>query len=66
MLNNESSALSDSFQDKLISPPVYTRPYKYNKWSVPKILISGNQKEIEKWKIKESLKRTKEKRPNLL
>ena len=66
VLNNESSALTDSFQDNLISAPVYTRPFKYNNWSVPKVLLSGNQKEIENWKHKESIKKTKEKRPNLL
>jgi len=66
VLNNESSALTDSFQDNLISAPVYTRPFKYKHWSVPKVLLSGNQKQIENWKHEESIKKTEEKRPKLI
>ncbi|MFQ5335009.1 MAG: tRNA (guanosine(37)-N1)-methyltransferase TrmD [Flavobacteriales bacterium] len=66
VLGDEASALSDSFQDKLISPPVYTRPADFNGWRVPDILRSGNDKAIENWRQEEALKRTKEKRPGLL
>jgi tRNA (guanine37-N1)-methyltransferase len=66
VLNDESSALSDSFQDNLIAPPVYTRPAKFKDWEVPKILTSGNSKAIEDWRYDQSLKRTKQRRPNLL
>lgn len=64
-MSDISSALSDSFQDNLLSPPVYTRPEVYNDWSVPKILLSGNLKEIEKWQLEKSIERTKEIRPDL-
>ena len=66
VLNNESSALSDSFQDNLIAPPVYTRPAVFNDWEVPRILTSGNTKAIEEWRHNQSLERTKKRRPNLL
>tara|TARA_B100001287_G_scaffold57375_1_gene45666 strand:+ start:28382 stop:29056 length:675 start_codon:yes stop_codon:yes gene_type:complete len=66
VLNNESSALSDSFQDNLIAPPVYTRPAVFNDWEVPRILTSGNNKAIEEWRHNQSLERTKKRRPNLL
>ncbi len=66
VLNDESSALSDSFQDNLIAPPVYTRPAKFKDWDVPEILTSGNTKAIEDWRHDQSLKRTKQRRPNLL
>ncbi len=66
VLNDESSALSDSFQDNLIAPPVYTRPAKFKDWKVPEILTSGNAKAIEDWRHEQSIKRTKQKRPNLL
>lgn len=66
VLNNETSALTDSFQDKLLSPPIYTRPPEYNNWEVPPILLSGNQPEIEKWREDQSLIRTKKRRPDLL
>ncbi len=66
VLNDESSALSDSFQDNLLSPPVYTRPPEFNGWKVPDILISGNSKEIEKWREEQAFLRTKERRPDLL
>lgn len=65
VLGDETSALSDSFQDGLISPPVYTRPREYNGWEAPEILLSGNTKAIENWKLDQSIKRTKLKRPNL-
>lgn len=66
VLNDESSALSDSFQDNLLSPPVYTRPPEFNGWKVPDILMSGNTKEIEKWREEQAFSRTKERRPDLL
>jgi tRNA (guanine37-N1)-methyltransferase len=66
VLNDETSALSDSFQDDLISPPVYTRPAEYNGWKVPDILLSGNEKEITKWKIEKGYERTRERRPGLI
>lgn len=66
VLGDETSALSDSFQDGLISPPVYTRPRNYKGMQVPDILLSGNDKEIQKWKMEQSLLRTKQRRPDLL
>ena len=66
VLNDETSALSDSFQDDLIAPPVYTRPAEFRGWKVPDILLSGHEKNIEQWKFEKSLQRTKERRPNLL
>lgn len=66
VLNDESSALSDSFQDDLIAPPVYSRPAIYNNWPVPDVLLSGHQQQIEDWRHEQSLLRTKERRPNLL
>jgi len=65
VLSDETSALTDSYQDGLLSPPVYTRPASYKGWKVPDILLSGNAAEIEKWKMSESLRRTKILRPNL-
>lgn len=62
VLGNYASALTDSFQKRLIEPPIYTRPYVYNGWTVPKILLSGNFKKIEEWKEKESIKRIKNKK----
>ncbi|OYU95245.1 MAG: tRNA (guanosine(37)-N1)-methyltransferase TrmD [Bacteroidetes bacterium B1(2017)] len=64
-LNDETSALSDSFQDDLISPPVYTRPAEYKGWKVPDVLLSGHQAKIDEWRHEQSLVRTKERRPNL-
>jgi tRNA (guanine37-N1)-methyltransferase len=64
-LNDETSALSDSFQDDLISPPVYTRPADYNGWKVPEVLLSGHQAKIDEWRHEQSLARTKERRPKL-
>ncbi|MBI4648596.1 MAG: tRNA (guanosine(37)-N1)-methyltransferase TrmD [Bacteroidia bacterium] len=66
VLNDETSALSDSFQNELISPPVYTRPANYKGWKVPPVLLSGNDKKIEKWKMQQSIKRTKQRRPKLI
>ena len=65
VLNNETSALTDSFQDNLLAPPVYTRPSIFNGWEVPKILISGNLKAIEKWREKKAIENTQNKRPLL-
>lgn len=65
VISDETSALSDSFQDGLLAPPVYTRPAKYKDWEVPEILLSGNQKKIESWQMEQSLKRTKKLRPDL-
>lgn len=65
-ISDETSALTDSFQDNLLAPPVYTRPADYKGWKVPDILLSGNEREIEKWKHEQSLERTKRLRPDLL
>jgi tRNA (guanine37-N1)-methyltransferase len=64
-ISDEQSALSDSFQDDLLAPPVYTRPSVFNGWKVPDILMSGNTGEIEKWRHEQSLERTKKLRPDL-
>ena len=66
VLNDETSALTDSFQDGLLAPPVYTRPEEFRGWKVPDVLLSGNHKLIEEWRHEESVKRTEEKRPDLL
>jgi tRNA (guanine37-N1)-methyltransferase len=66
VLSDETSALSDSFQDGLLSPPVYTRPAEYNGWKVPEILLSGNEKEIINWNYNRAVERTKARRPDLL
>ena len=65
-ISDSESALSDSFQDGLLAPPQYTRPAEFNGWRVPDILIGGNTPEIEKWRFEESLRITREKRPDLL
>jgi tRNA (guanine37-N1)-methyltransferase len=65
-INNESSALSDSFQDGLVAPPVYTRPEKFQNMVVPSILLSGNEKKIEEWRFEQSVERTKMRRPDLI
>lgn len=65
VISDETSALSDSFQDNLLAPPVYTRPAEYKGWKVPDILLSGNSKEIEKWQMEQSIERTKKLRPDL-
>lgn len=66
VLGNESSALSDSFQNNLLSPPVYTRPREFRGLNVPDVLLSGNEKEIENWRHEQSVERTKKRRPGLL
>ena len=66
VLNDESSALSDSFQDNLLAPPIYTRPAEFMGMKVPEVLLSGNQKAIDDWRFEASLERTKERRPDLL
>ena len=65
-LTDETSALSDSFQDDLLSPPVYTRPAEFNGWKVPDVLLSGNPKLIKEWQDRIALERTRELRPKLL
>ena len=66
VISDESSALNDSFQDNLLPPPIYTRPSDFNGWKVPDILLSGDQKKIEKWRDDQSIKRTTNLRPDLL
>ena len=66
VLNDESSALTDSFQDNLLAPPVYTRPESFRGWGIPDVLKSGNHKLIEEWRHTQALARTKERRPDLL
>jgi len=66
VMNDETSALTDSFQDDLLAPPVYTRPADYQGWAVPEILLSGNFKKIEDWRMDEAMKKTRERRPDLL
>ena len=66
VLGDESSALTDSFQDGLLAPPIYTRPASYNSWEVPEILTSGNTSKVEAWREEQALERTKKLRPNLL
>lgn len=65
VLNDETSALTDSFQDDLLAPPVYTRPADFKGWMVPEILLSGDLKKIEDWRYEQSLQRTKERRPDM-
>ncbi len=66
VLGNETSALTDSFQDNLLAPPIYTRPAEYKGWTVPEILMSGNTPKIEEWREEEAYRRTNERRPDLL
>ena len=66
VLGNETSALTDSFQDNLLAPPIYTRPANYKGWKVPDILTSGNTKKIETWREEQALQHTKKTRPDLL
>ncbi|MDG2228240.1 MAG: tRNA (guanosine(37)-N1)-methyltransferase TrmD [Flavobacteriales bacterium] len=66
VLNDETSALTDSFQDNLLSPPIYTRPADYNGEKVPEILTSGNERAIEEWRMQQAIERTKKRRPDLL
>ena len=65
-MSDEQSALTDSFQDNLLAPPVYTRPAEYKGWKVPEILLSGNTQKIKDWEIEQSLERTQNLRPDLL
>ena len=66
VLNDERSALTDSFQDNLLAPPVYTRPEEFRGWKVPDILMSGNHSKIEDWRDEQAIKKTNERRPDLL
>lgn len=66
VLNDETSALTDSFQDDMLSPPVYTRPPEYNGWKVPEVLLSGDFIKIDQWREDKAIERTKERRPDLL
>ena len=66
VLNDETSALTDSFQDNLLAPPVYTRPEEFRGWKVPDILMSGNHAKIDLWRQEQALKRTQERRPDIL
>lgn len=66
VISDETSALTDSFQDGLIAPPVYTRPAKFKEMEVPPVLLSGNSALIENWRFEKSIERTRERRPNLL
>lgn len=66
VLNDESSALTDSFQDGLLAPPVYTRPADYKGMGVPEILLSGDGPKIEQWRFEQAIERTKQRRPDLL
>jgi tRNA (guanine37-N1)-methyltransferase len=66
VLGDETSALSDSFQDGLLSPPVYTRPADYKGWTVPEILLSGHEAKVREWRIQQAIERTRKRRPGLL
>lgn len=66
VLNDETSALFDSFQDNLLAPPVYTRPVDFRGWKVPDILMSGDHRKIEEWRHEQAIKRTQERRPDLM
>jgi tRNA (guanine37-N1)-methyltransferase len=66
VISDETSALSDSFQDNLLAPPIYTRPADFNGWQVPEVLLSGDPKKINKWREEQAIKRTKNLRPDLL
>jgi tRNA (guanine37-N1)-methyltransferase len=66
VLNDETSALTDSFQDNLLAPPVYTRPPEFNGWKVPEILLSGDLKKIDQWREEKAIERTEQRRPDLL
>jgi len=65
VIGDETSALTDSFQDNLLSSPIYTRPRDYKGWKVPDVLISGNNNEIDKWRMEKAIEETKKKRPDL-
>jgi tRNA (guanine37-N1)-methyltransferase len=66
VMNDETSALTDSFQDNLLAPPIYTRPADYNGWKVPEILTSGNTPKVEEWRFEQAMEKTKARRPDLL
>ena len=66
VISDETSALTDSFQDNLLAPPVYTRPANYKGWKAPDLLLSGNTKEIEKWRFEQAFEKTRKLRPDLL
>jgi tRNA (guanine37-N1)-methyltransferase len=66
VLNDETSALSDSFQDGLVAPPAYTRPANYQGWEVPAILRSGHEANIERWRYEQAVERTRQRRPEML
>lgn len=66
VLNDETSALSDSFQDNLLAPPVYTRPAEFNGWNVPDVLLSGHEEKISQWRHEKAVERTLQRRPDLL
>ncbi|HYC28026.1 MAG TPA: tRNA (guanosine(37)-N1)-methyltransferase TrmD, partial [Chitinophagaceae bacterium] len=65
VLNDETSALFDSFQDGLLAPPVYTRPADFRGWKVPDVLLSGDPKKIDEWRLEQSVLRTKQRRPDI-
>ena len=65
-IGDEESALTDSFQDNLLAPPIYTRPAEFNGWRVPEVLLSGHDARIEEWKLEQALERTRRLRPDLL
>ncbi len=66
VLNDETSALFDSFQDNLLAPPVYTRPADFKGWKVPDVLLTGDPKKVDEWRHDQSLMRTKQRRPDIL
>ena len=66
VIGDEQSALSDSFQDGLLAPPVYTRPAEYKGWRVPEVLLSGHERKIQEWRLEQSVERTRRLRPDLL
>jgi tRNA (guanine37-N1)-methyltransferase len=66
VLRNETSALTDSFQDDLLAPPIYTRPRDYNGWKVPDVLLSGDFPKIEKWREEKAIEATLKKRPDII
>lgn len=66
VLNDETSALTDSFQDNLLAPPIYTRPAAFEGWAVPDVLLSGHEAKIDEWRFQQALARTKQRRPDLL
>ncbi len=66
VLNDETSALTDSFQDNMLAPPVYTRPAEFEGWSVPEVLLSGHEAKIDEWRFQQALERTRQRRPDLL